>query len=261
MTLTALTRAVSPSIVECALTYLDRLAIDPDLAARQHESYVEAIRRLGATVVELPAQPDLPDAVFVEDTAVVVDEIAVTTRPRLPSRRAEIESTAEVLAQYRPQRALTGDASLEGGDVVRIGRTLYVGLSSRTNEAGIAQLTEFLQPFGYDVRAVPVNSCLHLKTACTYIGRSTLLANPEWVDTDQFADVHVIAVSCDEPEAGNALPIGEGLIMPASFPATRHRLEERGFSIEAVDVSELQKAEAGVTCCSIVFDNPGVQAP
>lgn len=255
MTLIALTRPVSPSIVECALTYLERCSIDADLASRQHDAYVEALERLGATVVTLPQQPELPDAVFVEDTAVVVDEVAVMTRPRLPLRRAEVESTAAVLAGYRPQRALTGDATMEGGDVVRIDRTLYVGISTRTNETGVAQLAEFLEPFGYEVRATPFEGCLHLKTACTFIGRNTILANRQWVDTDQFAGVDVIEVAPDEPEAGNALPIGDGVIMPASFPGTRQRLEERGFKIESVDVSELQKAEAGVTCCSIVFRN------
>jgi dimethylargininase len=204
-------------------------------------------------VVELPAAPDLPDAVFVEDTAVVVDEVGVVTQPKLKSRRQETWSTATLLAQYRPLKKLYGPATLEGGDVVRIGRTLYVGLSSRTNQDGIDQLQDFLRPYEYEIKAVPCEKCLHLKTACTYIGNNTLLANTAWVDTAQFEGLEVVPVADGEEEAGNALLLNGTLVMPSSFPQTRAALEARGFRVATVDVSELQKAEAGVTCCSILL--------
>jgi dimethylargininase len=251
--LTALTRPVSSTMTDCALTYLDRQPIDLDRAVAQHRDYQDCLRRLGVEVVELPPQPELPDAVFVEDTAVVLDDIAVITSPRLPSRRSEVDSTARALAQWRPLLRLDGASRLEGGDVVRIGSTLYIGHSSRTNSEGIEAMRQLLVPRGYEVRAIAVEKCLHLKTACTYIGRDTLLVNPDWVDTVEFEGVRVIEVDPDELEGGNALLAGDTVMVPANCPRTRARIEHEGFSVVAVDISELQKAEAGLTCCSIVF--------
>jgi dimethylargininase len=251
----ALTREVSRSIVDCALSYIERLPIDFDLAARQHHAYEDLLRRLGAEVISLPATHDLPDAVFVEDTVVAVDEVAVLTIPRLPSRQAEVDSMAAAISAYRPVQRLSGEARLEGGDVIQIDRTVYVGRSRRTNQVGIDQLAGFLSPHGYDVRAVDMNGCLHLKTACTYMGNNTVLANRKWVDTTVFGKCDIVDVSPSEPDAGNALLLGGVLIMPSAFPETRSALEERGFRVETVDVSELQKAEAGVTCCSVLLSD------
>jgi dimethylargininase len=257
----ALTREVSRSIVDCALSYIERFPIDFDLAARQHHAYEGLLRRLGAEVISLPAKHDLPDAVFVEDTVVAVDEVAVLTIPRLPSRQAEVDSMAAAIAAHRPVQRLSGEARLEGGDVIRIDRAVYVGLSRRTNQAGIDQLAGFLSPYGYDVRAVNINGCLHLKTACTYVGNNTMLANRQWVDTAVFGGTEVVDVSPSEPDAGNALLLRGVLVMPSAFPETRSALEARGFRVETVDVSELQKAEAGVTCCSVLLgDVPPIAA-
>lgn len=249
----AITRTVSPCLTDCALTFLERVAIDIERAQEQHRRYEQCLEALGLRVLSLPQEPDLPDAVFVEDTAVVLDEVAVKTRPRLDSRRAEVESVAAALAQHRPLVAIEQPGTLEGGDVIRIDRTLYVGLSRRTNEEGARQLATLVQPWGYTVRTVPVPHCLHLKTACTYIGRGTLLANCEWVDTSLFDGLTVIAAAGGEDEAGNALRVNGILLIPSAFPKTRRRLEAEGFQVATVDVSELQKAEAGVTCCSILF--------
>jgi dimethylargininase len=259
MTTIALTRAVSPSIVDCALSFIEREPIDPGLAQEQHEGYEDLLRRLGLEVVRVPPTPDLPDAVFVEDTALVVDELAILTAPKLDSRRRELASMAEVLSRYRPLRRLDGDATLDGGDVLQVGRTIYVGLSARTNPEAILQLQRHLDPFGYAVKPISFDGCLHLKSAVTHIGRDTLLANPAWVDTSQFDGVAAVPVSPEEPHAGNALLVGNTVILPASFPKTRARLQEHGFQIETVDVSELQKAEAGVTCCSVIFTREAPQ--
>lgn len=253
--LIALTRPVSPSIGDCALSFIEREPIHVDLAQRQHEAYEACLRTLGVTLVEIPEAPDLPDAVFVEDTAVVVEEVAVLTAPSLESRRQEVESVAEVLGGYRPLERLTGEAHLDGGDVLRIGRSIYVGISSRTNEAAASQLAGLLAPHGYTVRTVRFAGCLHLKSACTFIGHDAILVNPAWVDPTQIKGVEVVAVAPEEPHAANALPIGETVLLPSAFPATRRLLEGRGFHVQPVDVSELQKAEAGVTCCSIVFQS------
>lgn len=255
--LLALTRPVSPSITDCALSYIERMCIDVERAQRQHDEYEACLAAMGARVVHLPAEPNLPDAVFVEDTAVVVDEVAVVTRPRLPSRQPEVASTEETLSTYRPIRRIEAPGTLEGGDVVCVGKTLYAGISKRTNEEGVVQLRAALVPYGYEVRPVPVGGCLHLKTACTYIGRNTLLANTEWVDTSQFTGMTVVAAQEDEAEAGNAVAIGNALLVSSAFPRTTALLEHAGFDVRTVDISELQKAEAGLTCCSVIFGTAG----
>ena len=252
--LTAITRGVSASLATGELTFRDRVPIDIPLARRQHEEYERTLMELGVLVDHLPAEDALADAVFVEDVGMMLDEIGIVTSPGAASRRAETESIAHAMARYRPVHRLTAPATLDGGDVVRVDRTLYVGLSSRTNSAGIDQLGALVSPLGYTVRAVPVQGALHLKTACTYAGRGVLLANPEWAATNAFSEIEILAVDEHEPWGGSVLAIGNTLVMPASFPRTRAKLEARGFTVATVDLSELQKAEGGPTCLSIVFD-------
>ena len=254
--LTAITRGVSASLATGELTFRDRVPIDVPLAQRQHAEYERTLARLGVRIDHLPADDALADAVFVEDVGMMLDEIGIVTSPGAASRRAETESMALALSRYRPVKRLTAPATLDGGDVVRVDRTLYVGLSSRTNAAGIDQLGALVSPLGYIVRAVPVQGALHLKTACTYAGRGVLLANPEWAAMHAFGDIDVLTVDEAEPWGASVLAIGDTLVMPASFPRTRAKLEARGFSVAAVDLSELQKAEGGPTCLSIVFDAP-----
>jgi dimethylargininase len=253
--LIAITRAVSPSLGDCQLTHLSRLPIDVDKATEQHRVYRESLTRLGVRVIALPAEPDLPDAVFVEDTAVVLDEVAVITRPGPTSRQPETKSMAGALSNYRPLRFIQPPATLEGGDVLRIDRTMYVGLTTRTNREGIDQLRKIVEPFGYRVKAVDVGECLHLKSACTYLGHGTLLANRSWVFVDTFSEYELIDTLSLEPWAANTLRIGETLLLPSSFPETRALLEAKGFTVESIDISELQKAEAGLTCLSVIFDS------
>ena len=249
----AVTREVSPALGNCELSYVPREPIDVARASAQHRDYQRVLETLGCRLLILPAEPDLPDSVFVEDVAIVLDEVAVLTRPGALSRRAEVASVAEVLRRYRPVLAIEAPGTLDGGDVLRVGRTLYVGESARSNAAGIAQLRELLADHGCTVQGVPTRDCLHLKSAVTQLGDDRLLLQPEWVDRDRFADFHVIEVDPAEPHAANVLRIGDALVMPASFPRTRQRLLDAGFQVMAVDVSELQKAEGAVTCCSLVF--------
>lgn len=253
MPLVALTRAVSPSLDRCELSFLERQPIDVARAMAQHGAYERCLERLGARVISLAALPEFPDAVFVEDPAIVLDEVAVMARTGAESRRGETESLAEALAAYRPLRRIVEPGTLEGGDVVRIGRELFVGRSGRSNDEGIAQLARAAAEFGYTVRAVEMRGCLHLKSACTYLGRDMLLANREWVDAAAFAGCHILDVAAGEAAAGDALAIGDAVILPASFPQTAGKLERAGWRVVPVDVSELQKAEAGVTCMSLIF--------
>jgi dimethylargininase len=254
---TAITRAVSPAISACELTFLDRRPIDYARAAAQHRAYEDCLRALGVRVVSLPALPELPDSVFVEDPALVLDEVAVIARPGAASRRVEADLLAAALAPFRPLARIEAPGTLEGGDVIRAGKDLYVGLSQRSNAEGIAQLAAIAGPHGYSVKAVEVRACLHLKSGACYLGRETMLANREWIDATAFAGHRILDVA--EDWAADVLAIGDVILMPAGFPKTAERLEAEGFAVRTVDVSELQKAEAGVTCMSLVFETePGV---
>jgi dimethylargininase len=249
----AITRAVSPSLARCELSHIGRTPIDVALARAQHDEYLRALESAGCRVTVLPEQAELPDSVFVEDVAIVLDEVAVMTRPGAPSRRPEGASVADLLRRYRPLEAIESPATLDGGDVLRIGRTLYVGQSARSNPEGLAQLRKLLGPHGYAVEGVPTHDCLHLKSAVTALSDGCVLLQPAWVDRRRFAEFRIIEVDPAEAHAANVLRIGDALIMPVNFPRTRQRLLDAGFQVTVVDVSELQKAEGAVTCCSLVF--------
>jgi dimethylargininase len=253
----AFTREVSPTLAACELTHLRREPIDVARARAQHAAYEDALTRLGCEVVRLPPLPELPDAVFVEDTAVVLNEVAVITRPGAPSRRAETASTATALGSLRPLVHLRDPETLDGGDVLRVGRTLWVGRSGRTNAEGVAALGWVLLKWGYTIRPVDVRGCLHLKSAATAVDDGLVLINPDWVDRHAFAGFEVVEVDSGEPCAANALRLGEALLYPTAFPRTRARLEARGLHIVAVDLSELAKAEGAVTCCSLIVESIG----
>ena len=250
----AITRAVSPALAACELSFVPRTPIDVARASVQHQAYCAALAACGCEVVMLPAQPGLPDSVFVEDVALVFDEVAVLTRPGAESRRGEVASVAEVLAGYRPLLRIEAPGTLDGGDVLRVGREVYVGQSARSNPEGIAQLGALLAPHGYRVQGVPTHGCLHLKSAATVVADGTLLVQPAWVDPAVFAQYRLIEVDPAEEHAANVLRIGDRVIQPDCFPRTRARLEAAGVAVVPVDVSELQKAEGAVTCCSLVFE-------
>ena len=261
MPLIALTRAVSRTLASCELTWLSREKIDIDLAVKQHDEYEHALAGMDVQVISLPEEPELPDAVFVEDPLIVVDELAVLTRMGAPSRRPEGDSLEKAISPYRPVRRLTEPATLEGGDVMRIGRDVFVGLSSRSNAAGIEQLSRELEPFGYRVRPVEVRGCLHLKSACCSLGDGIILANRAWLDADALGDYTIVDVAVSEPGAANVLRIGDSVLMPACFPRTRELIESEGLSIRTVDISELMKAEGAITCSSVIFEAPQAFGP
>lgn len=249
----AITRDVSPSLAGCELSFVARTAIDVERAVAQHHAYRKVLTALGCRVIALPALADMPDAVFVEDVAIVLDEVAILTRPGAASRRAEGASVAAALMHYRPLRAIQAPGTLDGGDILRVGRTLYVGEAARSNAAGIAQLRALLDDFGYTVQAVPTHGCLHLKSAVTQVAADTLLVQPAWFDVSVFTRFRLIEVDPDEEHAANALRVGNGVIHPHCFPRTGQRLQASGIAVTPVDISELQKAEGAVTCCSLVF--------
>jgi dimethylargininase len=249
----AIVRPPSSALVRCALTFLERQPIDLEKALAQHAAYVTALCAAGVDVRILPPAPDLPDAVFVEDTAVVVDECAVITRPGIESRRPETGSIASELEAMRPVVRVAAPGTIDGGDVLRVGRTLFVGQTPRTNGEGTRQLEDALGPHGYDIVRVTPAGCLHLKSAVTYVGDETVLVNPAWIDVGIFSRWQCIPVAPEEPYGANALLTGEIVHVAASAPATRRKLEALGFTTESIDTSEFEKAEAALTCLSLIF--------
>ena len=249
----AITRKISPRFNECEVTHIERTPIDLDVARAQHEEYVNALASLGCQVIELPEEPDLPDSVFVEDTAFILPEAAVITRPGADSRKPETESIIRALSPHRPLVHVTEPGTVDGGDVLVLGKNIYIGISTRSNDSAVRQLQELLAKYGYTVTAVEMHDCLHLKTALTKVDDKTLLINPNWVDTSHFKGFDWIKVDPSEPFAANCLPVGDGIIFPTAFPKTKQRLEQKGYKIQAVNVAELAKAEGAVTCCSLVL--------
>jgi len=250
----ALTHTVSPQIHQCELSHLSRMDIDYERAVRQHTVYCQKLRELGCEVIELTQNEHLPDSTFIEDTAVVLNEIAVMANMGVISRQPEVASVAQILAQYRQLAHIQPPATLEGGDVLRMGQTLYVGLSARTNRAGVESLQNILAPWGYRIVVVSLRDCLHLKSACSALDEKTLLVNPAWLDLAPLGSFDHVCVPTSEPGAANVLSIAGILLMHAGFPETATRLRELGFRVETLDISELMKAEAAVTCSSILFE-------
>lgn len=251
----ALTRAVGSNIRDCQLSYVGREPIDVQKARRQHAAYRAVLSELGVEVITLSYENEHPDGVFVEDAAVVFDEVAVMCRPGAESRRLEIRSVSAALVKHRRLEYIFEPGLLDGGDVLTIGKDVYVGLSSRSNQEAVFQLKAILTKFDYNVRPVRMQGCLHLKTACTYLGWSHLLANPHWVDLSQFEKFQIVQVDPSEPFAANSLALRQKILYPSCFPKTQRKIESKGFETVLLDISELQKAEAGLTCLSIIWKN------
>jgi dimethylargininase len=254
--LTAITRAVSPALAACELSFIERNPIDLQKANRQHHAYEELLAALGARVIALPAEPDLPDSMFVEDPALVLDELAVIFPLGTATRRREAPSIAAALKPFRALQYVQLPGTVEGGDILRVGKKLFVGLTARSSAGGIAQLARIVAPHGYEVVSVPVTGCLHLKSAVTALDGHTLLGNRDWFDSSFFSGFAWVDVDPSEAHAGNALALGGKIIFPASFPRTGSRIAAAGFVVQAIDISELQKAESGLTCSSLLFEAP-----
>jgi dimethylargininase len=252
--LIALTRAVSPRIGDCELTHLRREPIDVATVQAQHAEYERALTRLGCEVKRVPAAPDMPDSMFIEDTTVVLDEVALIMRPGVESRRLEPAAVADALAPFRRTAQIAAPGTVDGGDVLVVGRTVFVGASSRSNDAGVDQIRQVVEPFGYSVRRVPVRGCLHLKSAVTALPGDALLVNGAWVSNDDFPGFSCFEIDPSEPGAANVVRIGSQVLCRVAFPRTRERLERWGFAVTSVNITEIAKAEGALTCCSVIFD-------
>jgi dimethylargininase len=250
----AITRGISPAVADCELTHLARAPIDLDAARRQHAAYEATLASLGCRIERLAADPAAPDCVFVEDIALVFDELAVITRPGAVSRRRETPPVADALGRYRRLAFIEANGTLDGGDVLIAGRRVFVGLTKRTDGAGAASLARVLEPVGYTVQTLAVDGVLHLKSAASVVAPGLVLVDPECVDAAAFADFDIVTVAAGEGPAANALRLVGTVLLPAGFPATRRKLEDRGLTVRSVENGELAKAEGGLTCCSLIFD-------
>lgn len=253
----AITRRPGPAIARCALTHIDRQPIDFALAAKQHARYEEALAELGYVVVSLPPSDELPDAPFVEDTAVVLGEAALICRPGEATRRSETEDIAKLLEERVHVENVEAPATIDGGDVLVVGKRVFVGVSTRTNEEGARRLAVFAERRGYVVSSVPVGGSLHLKTAVTALSDTTLLMNPRWVDAASFAGFEIVDVDEEEPFGGNVLRCGSTILYPTEFSRTLEKIRPFVDQVVSLPFNELLKAEAGLTCCSILVNTPG----
>lgn len=254
--LIAMTRDVNADIGNCELTFLPRVRLNADLAMQQHRQYQLALSSLGCEIVTVPTETGLADSVFIEDTAIVLDEIAVLCLPGVESRRAEVAGVADILKQYRTLASIEHPGTLDGGDLLRIGNVVYAGLSTRSNRSGIEQFRGIIANYGLSVETIEMTKCLHLKSAVSEVAPDSLLINPDWISKSLFRNFELIDVDKEEPYAANALRVGTSVVYPSSCPLTMEKLAQRGFEVTPVDVSELQKAEGSVTCCSLIFTQP-----
>jgi dimethylargininase len=253
----AITRAVSSALAACELTHQPRVPIDVEVARAQHREYEAALAAAGYRVEQIDADGDMPDSVFVEDIAIVFDELAILTRPGADSRRREVPAIAAALAAHRPLHVIQPPATADGGDVLVAGRRVFVGRSTRTNDAAVTQMRRILDPFGYMVAATEVRECLHLKSAVTALDETRLLVNPRWIDPAAFDGFTLVEVAPEEPAAANVLRLADRIVVAKAYPRTAERIAALGFRVELVDASEFAKAEGAVTCCSLII--PGAR--
>ena len=251
--LTAITREVNTGMGNCELTFMPRVGIDIGLASQQHQQYQSVLSSLGCDVITAPTVSGLADSVFIEDTALVLDELAVLCRPGAESRRAEVTGVRNILQRYRTLESIQLPGTLDGGDLLRIGNVIFAGLSTRSNQSGIDQLRDIVIDYGFSVKTVKTTKCLHLKSAVSEVAPGTLLINPDWIDDSAFDDYELIEADREEPHGANALLVGRNVLFPASFPRTTDKLVTRGINVTPIDLSELQKAEGAATCCSLIL--------
>lgn len=257
----ALTHLPSFNMAECLRQDADGPAIDGERALQQHAGYREMLGRCGATVHVLDVNRRHPDCVFIEDTAIVLDEVAILCSMGHPSRRAEPAGIEPPLRRYREIERIDLPATIDGGDVLRVGRRLMVGISGRTNAAAVETLKTIATRYGYEVDPVPVTGCLHLKSACTALPDGRLLANPGWLDATALARYAIVPVPADEPDAANVALVGETVCAAAGHPQSAELVRGLGFFVETTDLSEFAKADGCVTCLSLLFETEATFPP
>jgi dimethylargininase len=249
----ALVRRPSSRMADGIVTYGERETVDTALAAKQHDAYVAALAAAGWQVREVAPADDLPDSAFIEDTVVVCGDLAVLTRPGAPERRAEVAGTEEAVRVLGLEVGrIEEPGTLDGGDVLTVGRTLYVGRGGRTNDEGIGRLEQLARPHGYEVVTVPLRDVLHLKSAITALPDGTMIAaDSSLIDTGPLPPL----LTVPEEAGSHVVPLGgDTVLMAASAPRTAQLLTDSGLDVIAVDIGEFEKMEGCVTCLSVLVD-------
>lgn len=249
----AITRGVSSNIGACELTYRSRENIDFVKAAVQLEQYCDLLRKWDVNLLTIPASDTYPDCCFVQDTAVILDEVCVVASMGAITRQGEVSEVERLVSPFRRVRRILPPATLDGGDLVQVGRRLFVGLSTRTNARGIVALERIVEPFGYTVVPVSVNGGLHLTTGCGVINDETVLLNPRWLDARAFRGLRQLHVSEEEPWAANTIRVEDSVCLEEKAPRTIDLVQPYVSTIDTLDISEFRKAEGSLSCLSLIF--------
>lgn len=253
MKIIAITRKPSPLLEAGERTHIGRDAINLARALSQHDGYRAALSERGAEVSRLDDADEFADGVFVEDTALVLDEAAFLMRPGAESRRGEVSGIGEALSKYRELARVEPPATIDGGDIVVTGKRIFVGRSARTNSFGIACLGDLTKRFGYSVHGVRMHGCLHLKSGCTGLPDGRILINRAWIEASDLPACDFVEVPREEPWGGDVAFVGDTVVAAAAYSRTIDALAREGYKVSAVNVSEFAKAEGGVTCMSLIF--------
>lgn len=250
----ALVREPGPSFAQALSTHPGKGTIDFARGQQQHASYIQALTGAGADLIILPPLDVFPDSVFVEDTTLIFDSLAVACPMREQSRKGEALTVIEAVRKFRPQiGTLSFPATLDGGDVLNTGARLFVGLSGRTNREAVTALSRLT---GKPITAVPVRKGLHLKSGLSYLGNDLLVIDPQSVDVSLFDGFRRIEVAPEESYAANCLALGNTLIMAAGYPRLEDQIRSEGFDIVTLEMSEFEKADGGITCLSLIIPEP-----
>lgn len=249
----AIVRAIPDTFPDCVTSFQNTPEINVELARQQHESYCKTLERLGLTLIRLNADDALPDCCFTEDTAIVIDDLAIITYPGVPVRVAETMEMEKTLTLLKKMYHISPPATLDGGDVLKIDNNLFIGNSARTNEEGIRQVAAIVNPKGFEVIGVKLWNTLHLKSVCTYLGNGCILFAEGYLDDKIFSQYDKVIVPKEEQYCANCLVVNGTVLIPKGFPKTKSLIDAKGFSVIEMDTSEIEKADGALTCLSVIF--------
>jgi len=247
----AIVRDVAESYDQCVTTQQE--SIDVPLAKTQHQHYCNALKKAGVELIHIDADNRLPDCCFVEDTAIIVDDVAIITNPGARSRREEVAAMEKAISKYRTVHRISPPATIDGGDVLKVGKKIFVGLSQRTTQDSIDQVAQMVKSSNYEVIPVPIHKTLHLKSAVTALSDSYIIMAQGFFDARIFTGYEKIEVPPGEEYAANCLSVNENIFIPRGFPQTKSLIVRAGFSIVELENSEFRKGDGALTCLSVLF--------
>jgi dimethylargininase len=249
----AIVRDVPESFRESVSVLNTSHDIDLEIAKMQHLKYCNTLSKLGINIIRLDTDDSLPDCCFTEDIIAIADDIAIITNPGIQSRVAETKALEKTLSVFKDVFRITSPGTIEGGDVLKIEKTIYIGISSRTNMEGIRQFTSILEPRGYWIKPVEIRNTLHLKSVCTYLGNRRIILAEGYFDINVFSGFEKIIVPREEEYCANCLFVNNRVLIPKGFPKTKALIEAKGLIVSELEMSEFRKADGAVTCLSVIF--------